>query len=323
MYYNREIQVKKGHELYSYFDEQAHLANNCYNAALFRMRQVMTAVKKDPSAWTDHEREVMEEIEKALPDMGTKYHMPDAKHWVLGSFFMRMYMHASRNPDYNAKGFSSQIAQHVVGRCSKAMKSFSKAMVEYHKDPSKFTGKPKVPGYRRKQGTCGFDIPNNSVLLRSSEDGTRSLMALPLTEKRMNVDYIDPTLRLKQVTVTPGNEMYSVHLVLEAVDAPEKEEIKHERICAIDFGVNNLMAVTNNIGAPCLLYKGGVIKAANQLFNKTAARLAAKQTKGTTKKFVGSRNYYRALRKRNNRISDDIHKTAKSLVQWCVDNNAA
>jgi len=40
------------------------------------------------------------------------------------------------------------------------------------------------------------------------------------------------------------------------------------------------MAVTNNCGLPCLLYKGGVVKSVNQRYNKRVAKMMSKQTGG-------------------------------------------
>lgn len=58
------------------------------------------------------------------------------------------------------------------------------------------------------------------------------------------------------------------------------------RICAIDFGVNNLMAVTSNCGPASVLYKGSVLKSVNQYYNKRIAFIVSEQTLATGKKFV-------------------------------------
>ena len=88
----------------------------------------------------------------------------------------------------------------------------------------------------------------------------------------------------------------------------------------MDFGVENLMTVTNNCGLPSLLYKGGTAKSANQLYNKTIARLVSIQTLETGKKFVPTPEYHAVTNKRNDRIRDLFLKDAKHLVTWCVEN---
>lgn len=93
-----------------------------------------------------------------------------------------------------------------------------------------------------------------------------------------------------------------------------------KRICAIDLGVDNFMAVTNNCGLPLLIYKGGSAKAVNQLYNKKIAAIVSEQTLRTGKKFVPDRDYYAVTNRRNDQVSDFLHKCAKHLVAWCVEN---
>jgi putative transposase len=80
------------------------------------------------------------------------------------------------------------------------------------------------------------------------------------------------------------------------------------------------MAVTNNCGLNCLLYKGGVIKAANRLYNKRIAVIMSEQTKGGTDKFVPTEEYYDVTQRRNNVINDFMLQTGKHFITWCVEN---
>ena len=43
MYLTKQIQIKKNHKLYGYFDDLCHKTNNLYNATLFLIRQYATA----------------------------------------------------------------------------------------------------------------------------------------------------------------------------------------------------------------------------------------------------------------------------------------
>lgn len=86
-----------------------------------------------------------------------------------------------------------------------------------------------------------------------------------------------------------------------------------ENICAIDLGVNNLMAVTNNMGLPNILYDGRYLKSINHLYNKKIAKI-------NSECFSSSNRYSAITRKRNNQINDYISKVSKDLVNWCVEN---
>ena len=49
------------------------------------------------------------------------------------------------------------------------------------------------------------------------------------------------------------------------------------RACSIDFGVNNFAAITNNVGAECILFQVRRIKANNQYYNKKMRLLKSKR----------------------------------------------
>ena len=93
-----------------------------------------------------------------------------------------------------------------------------------------------------------------------------------------------------------------------------------ERICAIDFGVENLAAITNNVGLPCLLFKGRVLKSQNQWYNRRMANIASKQIIGTTDKFQPTPESQAVCVKRENQVTDFSRKLCKRIVDWCMEN---
>ena len=56
MYHSFNIAVKSDEPSFPYFDHAAHCANNLYNAALFRQRQLMTSARKEEKNYTGNER---------------------------------------------------------------------------------------------------------------------------------------------------------------------------------------------------------------------------------------------------------------------------
>ena len=67
-----------------------------------------------------------------------------------------------------------------------------------------------------------------------------------------------------RVKIIPTHGIFVVSLTTEVKgELPTPVEIP-QRIIGIDLGVNNFAAITNNLGKPCLLFKGGVAKSANQ-----------------------------------------------------------
>lgn len=129
-----------------------------------------------------------------------------------------------------------------------------------------------------------------------------------------------PDARLKDVTITLQNGRYLFCFKFEVDRELPKAKETPRRICAIDFGVDNLMAVTNNCGLTSILYKGGVMKSANQYYNKCIADIVSRQTLAIGKKFVPTEEYYAVTNKRNSQVDDCIKKYAKHFITWCVEN---
>ncbi|MGI5887833.1 MAG: transposase [Oscillospiraceae bacterium] len=143
-------------------------------------------------------------------------------------------------------------------------------------------------------------------------------------QTRLGVGRIDPSFQLKEVHVVPENGIFTVYLVLQT-DKGEAEKTTRpehvpERVCAVDLGVNNLMAVSNNCGLPCILYRGGILKSVNHLYNRKVSAIMSEQTKGTDRKFQATEEYCRVTLRRNNQVSDFMHKTARHFIHWCVEN---
>ena len=202
------------------------------------------------------------------------------------------------------------------------MKSFFKDMKEYKKDPSKFTGKPELPHYKKKGGVCSYALTNEDCEIKTEDDGNGKpvyVVKFPLTKKRLTLGGSVPG-RLIKIQVKPYHGIYNLCIVFDdGMEQPTLSE-KPERICAIDFGVDNIAAMTNNIGLPNLLFKGGVFKSQNQWYNKQTARISSEQTKGTTDKFVPNEAYHKVCVKRENQFVDFSRKVAKQIIDFCVKN---
>ena len=320
MYRSMNIQVSSG-PVYDWCDITAHKANNLYNAALFRQRQLMCSRKKSVETLSENEREVLKEFDdmnRVLVSIGSKARSIP-KSGVLSYTALDDLMKHTDNPDYYAFLLPRQTAQHVLKHVCRDLKSFFEAIKEYKAHPERFTGVPKLPHYKRKQGMCSYDVSNQDCVIRKNKKGHYAAK-LPLTKATVSLGKADPGV-LKEVHVTPMNGIYQISFVFDdgrpAVPLISEEP---DRIAAIDFGIDNFMAVTNNCELPCLLYKGGVIKSANRLYNKKTAAVISKATKGTTDKFIPTEEYYSITRRRNNIVNDFMLQTGRHFITWCVEN---
>ena len=320
MYCTRTVQIHSADAIYPYCDQMTKAANNLFNAALFRFRQVLTAVEKDSSKWTSNEVAVMQEIKDALPLMGSKYAMPTKGKQFLSYPFLNKLMYATQNQDFFNMYLPRQSAQWTLKEVVRTMKGFYASIREWNNSREKYKGKPSLPGYRHKGGNHTIVITNQDCVLHIEQDGS-SWVKFPKTSLICKLGKLDHGTKLKQVTIAPYHDIFIISFVLEIVQKERQPVSEPHRICSIDFGVNNLAAITNNAGLPCLLFKGGVVKSINQYYNKRVAEIMSQQTIGTTTKFVPTPEFKRLAVQRDNRLSDVMHKVGKAIVSWCDANN--
>lgn len=263
-----QICVKPSSGFYSYFDTIAALCNNLRNAALYRTRQVLTMVEKPFDKLTANELEVYNEIAYALPIMGDKFKMPVKGKQFLSVDFLEALMRATNNPDFMAEGLSKQVAHHTLKGVAEDMKGFYAGIRKHKKDPTTFTGKVKLPRYGEKGGRHTIVFTNQDCVIYEikNKPGFHEVK-FPETKKRLYIADMPLCGRLKQITVKPNHGNYIVSFVFDNGKENPVARLPHHMV-GIDLGVDNTAAITNNLGLPCLLFKGGALKSINQLYNK-------------------------------------------------------
>lgn len=312
------IQVAQKHPLHGYCEKQCRLANNMYNASLYVLRQVLTGIPKQPNERQENEREVISLIENTLPCMGEKYVMPTPGKTALSYTFLNAFFYRSENPDYFAEGFPRQSAQYMIKKAVRAMKGFYASIRDWKKNPGKYQAKPNLPHYKRSGSMMTCPVSNQDAVIHETESGHE--LKLPLSDERLDLGGFPLTGRLIKIEIEPYQGIFNVLLTFENGKTEKSVRDKVERVASIDFGVDNLAAMANNIGEECLLFKGGVVKSENQWYNKQTSLIMSRQTIGTTSRFRPTDESRALLIRRNNVINDFMKKTAKRIVGWCVDH---
>ena len=297
MYRTDRIYVTENHELYAYLDGFAHKAKCLHNAALFRVRNAFTAHNK--TALTANEKEVRDEL--ALLKGQKSY-------YVLGKGVVEHVFRITNNPDFFS-GLPMQTAQHVIRQVCTDFKGWLASLKKYRKDPSGYTGKPKMPGYCRND-TASYLFTNQDAVIYDGK------LKLPLTKIRISVRRRHG--RLMEVKVKPVSGGYELLLVYQ-VKAASVQSGKHA--AAVDFGVDNTMAVVSDTGKS-ILFKGRFIKSVNQYFMKKKAERISLMSKGKeTTERVWSKYLDRLSAYRTSYIRDCFHKMSKKLLVWCQRND--
>lgn len=298
MYRTDRIYVSKQHEMFPYFDGLAHKAKNLYNASLFRIRNAFTA--HDKTNVTSNEKEVLDEL--ALLKGQKTYR-------VLGYGVLQRLMRVTQNPDFFA-GLPMQSAQATVKHACSDFQNWLSALKKYKQNPALFTGKPRMPGYCKGDITT-LTLTNQDAVIYGDE------LKLPKTKQRLRIRK-KHSARLQEVKVCPVSGGYDILLVYQ-VKEPSAEAGTHS--AAVDFGVDNTMAVVADTGKS-ILFKGRFIKSVNQYFMKKKAERISLMSRGKeTTERVWSKYLDRLSAYRTSYIRDCFHKMSKELLVWCQCND--
>ena len=296
MYRTDRIRIDERHELFAYLDDFAHKAKCLHNASLFRIRNTFTA--HDKKTLTANETEVQNEL--ALLNGQKTY-------YVLGYGVLQRLMRVTSNPDFFS-GLPMQTAQHIIRQSCSDFKAWLAALKAYREDASSFTSKPKMPGYCKGEATT-YLFTNQDAVIR---DG---MLKLPKTKVRIPVRRRHGA-RLMEVKVKPVSGGYELLLVY---DVKESCVQGGSHCAAVDFGVDNTMAVVSDTG-DSLIFKGRNIKSINQYFNKQKAERVSLMSKG--KQTIGrvwSKYLDHLSAYRTNYIRDCFHKMSRILLEWCKE----
>ena len=280
-------------------------SKNLRNAVLFRLRQWFTLQGSD--SLQPLQEEVFNEVMLTCRKSGKP--VPGK---VISYAFMDRLLRVNKNPDYFS-GLPMQSAQAIARETVSEFESWLKALAEYQKDPSLFTGKPKMPKYTKAE---------QRMITMTNQDCTvyGKYLKLPKTKERLAVMIPEGTV-LKEVKIRPYYGEYEMILVCE--QETETEEVLRPYVGGIDFGVDNIIAFVCNDGFRPVLYKGGAVKAKNQSYNKAKAEYTGILMKGHDPKEVNvhTERMKNLGRKRDAFMRDEMHRISTHLIRECERRN--
>ena len=322
---NKEVEVKKQYSIYkcrvnekdplfAMFDEWAHLSNSLYNETLFVLRQLFTGLNKDKKDMTDLESTTIDNVLEVLKSYDKELIL-DKDHRLVNFYFMDYYFKKTNNENYNSS-LPKQSAQYVIKDACNSFKSWFKALRSYKRNPSKFTGKPKMPKYRKSGSVYATKLTNQDAVLYKKKFGYE--VKLPKTKHRLSFTDKIEGKKLKEVNIKCEYGVYKVTYLFE--DKLEPIENKGNVVCGIDLGVNNIAAIQTSNG-DSLLVKGEFIKSKNQWYNKKIAKNMSGQTIGTTNKAISSKALNNLYKNRKLFMEDVMHKISKKIINWCISKN--
>ena len=216
------------------------------------------------------------------------------------------------HPDYRAMP-TAQSAQQVLRLLDQNWRSFFVAIKDWKEHPEKYTGRPKLPKYKKKDGTFVLTMTSQECKIKG-EVITFPKMFGNFTVKPM---FINKSFKkFQQIRFIPSN----TEIILEVVYELEQVQAKNNngRYASIDLGVDNLMTVVTNTEQRPFIINGEIPKSRNQFCNKEVSR-----RKSLCKKMNGketSKAIQAIIAKRNRRIIDYMHKASRYLIDKCAES---
>src|SRR5260221_3032770 len=263
--------ISKNDPRHSVIDEAAFKSKNLYNAALYELRQAFIHEGKYLN-YTEMDRLMQShDAYKALP---------------------------------------AKVSQQILVLLDNNWTSFFEAREAYEEDPSKFTGRPKLPKYKHKtEGRNILVYTVQAISKRGLEHGLIQPSMLPISVKTKQKD-------ISQVRIVPRNGYYVVEVIY--TKEPVQAHVDPSFCVGIDLGVTTSAAIASNReGFAPRLVNGRPLKAWNQWYNKRMKELKKLLPKADRERVT--RQMERITNARNRRIDHYLHTASKRIIDFLVE----
>jgi putative transposase len=186
-------------------------------------------------------------------------------------------------------------------------------MEEYREHPEQFRGRPGLPKYLHKtQGRNLLVFELGCIWkaeLRVREIAVSQLGRVVETKQKPQT--------VQQVHIVAKADHYVVEVIYE-IEENRVLSLDPDLFVALDPGVNVLAALTSNKpGFIPRLVSGGLVKAANQLYNKQREHEQKQLAKGKAPRFTSHREDS-ITTKRNRRVIHYIHTASRRIIELLV-----
>jgi putative transposase len=267
--------IKRADHRCQAIDRAAFASKNLYNAATYELRQAY----------------IFQGVYLSYPEM-----------------HQRMKDHEA----YEAhKALPAKVAQQVLRLLDKNWQSYFAALAAWKADPSKFLGRPRLPGYQDKQhgrNLLVYTIPAlriPALRIPALRNGLICPSMLDITVKTRQQ-------QVQQVRIIPRSSFYVVEVIYE--QAPVPAAVHPALHAGVDIGLNNLAVLTSDKpGFVPRVVNGRPVQSINQFYNKRRAQLQSQLgTVGTSQRLE------RMTTRRTRRIDWYLHTASRRIIALLV-----
>ena len=182
------------------------------------------------------------------------------------------------------------------------------------KKEGKYDKDVNIPFYKHKtKGRYVTIYPKQALNKRKFAKSSLIKLSQTNIEIKTKIKNYDDILEVK---ISPKAHCYVIVVVYRINDVNMVPD--NGRYLSIDLGLNNLFTIGSNVqGLQPVIINGKPLKAINQYYNKNVADLKSK----LDEKQYTSKAIKKITLKRNNRVSDYMHKATRKIVNYAKDNN--
>jgi IS605 OrfB family transposase len=267
---------------YALLKEMCRYSNSLYNVALYNIRQ----------------------------------HYFDTKMFLT---YESNYHECKTNENY--KLLQAGVAQQTMKVVDRSFKSFFNLLKKCKVGDYRYHD-VKIPHYRKSGGLFNLVLSTNAIIIRGDYlmlPMSREFRALHPEVKEIAIPFpkrlSDKTIKEVRILPCGNGRVFKIQYVYEVAEEPIN--LNKDNVISIDIGIDNLATCIPTIGTPFIM-DGRKLKSTNHQWNKEMSRLrsiAMKQNLKTTNRIQ------RITAKRNNQVNDCIKKTARYIIDYCIEND--
>lgn len=260
--------IYKSHPSYSKLNDMSRKANNLYNQCVY-------FAKNSENLFEDLKH--LDKVMKSFPD---KY------------------------DNYRSFGYAA-CAQQITRLFYQNLRSYFASIKDYKKNPTKYTGRPKFPKFRKSNDRFQVIFTNQVAKLVGN---TITIASRTFENKLSIILRTNSAKKLCQVVFAPRNDYFLIYVIYE-VDQISSQ--KSDKVASIDIGLKNLATVTFSEQDEPILYRSDLVKI-NKDFNRLDADYAS-ILKKTQNKYTSKRRK-RFSEKRSGLVEDRLHKISRMII---------
>ncbi len=224
---------------------------------------------------------------------------------------------ADLKEEWNYTMLYSQVAQQTLKSVSEAFSSYRGLMQAWWS--KELEQEPKQPKYRKKGGLYPVTYPSQALTFYHDFDGVRIPLGLGLADvDGLKELFIPRPANIKpsqvvEVSIVPRNGVFYAAYVYKVPKLIA--ELDKSRALGIDPNTKNWLACVSNIGKSFIV-DGGRVKFWNQKRNKTIAAIKSGKAQD-----YWDEECQEVEESRSRRMRDAINKSARFVINWCLQNN--